>query len=43
MSTATIQEPIQAGIKREATAKPELAVKKEIRRPKPLPEPNSDF
>jgi len=45
MSTATIQEstPTQAGTKRETTAKPEPAGKKEIRQQKPLPAPNSDF
>src|ERR1041385_8925085 len=44
MSTATIQETItaQAGIKRDTAAKTDPG-KKEIRRPKPLPAPNSDF
>src|SRR5262245_8377268 len=44
MSTATIQEPIpaQAGTRRDTPAKADPA-KKEIRQPKPLPAPNSDF
>ena len=44
MSTATIQEPaISAEVKKEATTKTAPAVKKDIRQPKPLPAPNSDF
>ena len=33
----------QAGAWKDTTAKPAPAVKKDIRQPKPLPAPNSDF
>jgi alkylation response protein AidB-like acyl-CoA dehydrogenase len=42
MSAATIQEN-PADIKRETTKAASAAVKKDIRQPKPLPAPNSDF
>jgi len=45
MSIATTQEPpaTSAGVKKDTTTKPAAAVKKDIRQPKPLPAPNSDF
>src|SRR2546422_3555492 len=45
MSTAAIQEtPVTStGVKTDTTTKQAAAVKKDIRPPKPLPAPNSDF
>src|SRR6266704_6229416 len=45
MSTAAIQETpaTSTGVKKDTTTTPAPAVKKEIRQPKPLPAPNSDF
>src|SRR5438094_4304796 len=44
MSTATIQEtPAISGTVRDTPSKPAPAAKRDIRPPKPLPAPNSDF
>src|SRR5712671_2478500 len=45
MSTAAIQETpaTSTGVKKDTTTKPASAAKKDIRTPKPLPAPNSDF
>src|SRR6266481_4653079 len=45
MSTAAIQETpaTSTGVKKDTTTKPATAAKKDIRPPKPLPAPNSDF
>ncbi len=45
MSTAAIQETpaTSTGVKKDTTTKPAPAAKKDIRAPKPLPAPNSDF
>ncbi len=45
MSTAAIQETpaTSTGVKKDTTTKPAPAAKKDIRPPKPLPAPNSDF
>src|SRR5712672_3963377 len=45
MSTAANQETPAAssGVKKDTTTKPAPAAKKDIRQPKPLPAPNSDF
>src|SRR6267154_3118123 len=45
MSTAAIQETpaTSTGVKKDTTTKPAPAAKKDIRPPKPLPPPNSDF
>src|SRR5436190_14414872 len=45
MSTAAIQETpaTSTGVKKDTTTTPAPAVKKEIKVPKPLPAPNSDF
>src|SRR3989449_4411992 len=45
MSTAAIQETpaTSTGVKKDTTTQPAPAAKKDIRPPKPLPAPNSDF